>query len=511
MENDIKQYIKQQNEDLFNNKFDIKNINELNQNENIYNLNIKEKNPENLSIFDKYKLQNLDSINNETKEDNDIKIKDKISKCKGNSFEQDLKIKNDNYTNQINEIISKNFKNGLDSSQNIYFNTYLNNEKKNKFLELDRERKLLLLKNIELEKEINNLNNFVDIGNKLPQNKILNNNRLNKKMEDIKSFKKNQNEDILNNRNDINNYNKENILNFDKKEKNSEYMSIFDKYKFQNVESSNNDIKENNDISIKNKKDNNPEILEQELIKKNNNYTNQINEIISKNFKHGLDMSPNLYVNSYLNNSSTNKYLELDRERKLLLLKNIELEKEINNLNNFVDIGSKFNQNKVLNYNRSKKNNIESYNNKMKNSNNMKDEIVLKKEIKDAQNMIKLLDKRINKLKQEINMNYSMSNNKYNEKIKEVKIWRETFYEEFFKYKNLLKDLKENLNKDKIIYNDVILKMKQKSAENINTIYENYKNQIIENEKKLIFLKSENEKLTKKENKVKEIFLYNFK
>ena len=330
-------------------------------------------------------------------------------------------------------------------------------------------------------------------------------------MEDIKSFKKNQNEDILNNRNDINNYNKENILNFDKKEKNSEYMSIFDKYKFQNVESSNNDIKENNDISIKNKKDNNPEILEQELIKKNNNYTNQINEIISKNFKHGLDMSPNLYVNSYLNNSSKNKYLELDRERKLLLLKNIELEKEINNLNNFVDIGSKFNQNKVLNYNRSKKNNIESYNNKMKNSNNMKDEIVLKKEIKDAQNMIKLLDKRINKLKQEINMNYSMSNNKYNEKIKEVKIWRETFYEEFFKYKNLLKDLKENLNKDKIIYNDVILKMKQKSAENINTIYENYKTQIIENDKKLNFLKSENEKLTKKENKVKEIFLYNFK
>ena len=333
-------------------------------------------------------------------------------------------------------------------------------------------------------------------------------------MEDIKPFKKNQNEDILNNQidiNDINNYNKENILNFDKKEKNPEYMSIFDKYKFQNVESSNNDIKENNDISIKNKKDNNPEILEQELIKKNNNYTNQINEIISKNFKHGLDMSPNLYVNSYLNNSSKNKYLELDRERKLLLLKNIELEKEINNLNNFVDIGSKFNQNKVLNYNRSKKNNIESYNNKIKNSNNLKDEIVLKKEIKEAQNMIKLLDKRINKLKQEINMNYSMSNNKYNEKIKEVKIWRETFYEEFYKYKNLLKDLKDNLNKDKIIYNDVILKMKQKSAENINTIYENYKTQIIENDKKLNFLKSENEKLTKKENKVKEIFLYNFK
>ena len=332
-------------------------------------------------------------------------------------------------------------------------------------------------------------------------------------MEDIKPYKNKQNSESLNNPIDINNrnnlYNKENIFNYNKNEKNSEYMSIFDKYKFQNVESSNNDIKENNDISIKNKIDN--EQLEQELIKKNNNYTNQINEIISKNFKQGLGISQNFYDNTYLNNRSKNKYLELDRERKLLLLKNIELEKEINNLNNFVDIGSKFNQKKVSKYNHLKKNNIENYNNKLKKDNNIKEGFDYKKEIKEAQNMIKLLDKRINKLKEEINMNYSMNNNKYSEKIKEVKIWRETFYEEFYKYKNLLKDLKDNLNKDKIIYNDVISKMKQKSAENINTIYDNYKTQIIENEKKLNFLRNENDKLTKKENKVKEIFLYNFK
>ena len=332
-------------------------------------------------------------------------------------------------------------------------------------------------------------------------------------MEDIKPYKNKQNSESLNNPIDINNrnnlYNKENIFNYNKNEKNSEHMSIFDKYKFQNVESSNNDINENNDISIKNKIDN--EQLEQELIKKNNNYTNQINEIISKNFKQGLGISQNFYDNTYLNNRSKNKYLELDRERKLLLLKNIELEKEINNLNNFVDIGSKFNQKKVSKYNHSKKNNIENYNNKIKKTTNIKEGFDYKKEIKEAQNMIKLLDKRINKLKEEINMNYSMNNGKYSEKIKEVKIWRETFYEEFFKYKNLLKDLKDNLNKDKIIYNDVILKMKQKSAENINTIYDNYKTQIIENEKKLNFLRNENDKLTKKENKVKEIFLYNFK
>ena len=52
--------------------------------------------------------------------------------------------------------------------------------------------------------------------------------------------------------------------------------------------------------------------------------------------------------------------------------------------------------------------------------------------------------------------------------------------------------------------------MKQKASENINNIFENYKSQIIDNEKRLNFLKIENEKLTNKENKVKEVYLYNF-
>ena len=248
------------------------------------------------------------------------------------------------------------------------------------------------------------------------------------------------------------------------------------------------------------------------MIRKNNDYTKQINEIINKNFKKGLDISQNIDYNLNLNNNSKNKYnkyLELDRERKLLLLKNIELEKEINNLNNFVDIESKFNQNKIRN-NRAKKTKIDSYNNKAKNKNTKAEDKISIKDIKEAQRTIKLLDKRINKLKQDINMNY-INNNKHQEKIKEVKIWRETFYEEFLKYKNLLKDLKENLNKDKIIYYDVISKMREKATDNVKNIFENYKNQIIDNEKKLNFLKMENEKLVNKENKVKEIYLYNFK
>ena len=289
-----------------------------------------------------------------------------------------------------------------------------------------------------------------------------------------------QNDDInFKNKNNI--YENKNILN------NSDNLNLFEKYKFQNIESIDNDIN----------------TKEKEIIKKNDDYTNQINEIISKNFKQGLNMSENFYFNNNINDSK-NKYLELDKERKLLLLKNIELEKEINSLNNFVDIGSKFCQNKII------KKNIESYNNKKNNikENKNKD---CKKEINEAQNTIKILDKKINELKEKINMNYSLNNLfKYQDKIKEVKIWRETFYEEFFKYKNLLKDLKNNLNKDKIIYNEVITKMKEKATDNINNIYENYKNQIIDNDKKLNFLKKENEKLISKENKVKEIYLYNF-
>ena len=289
-----------------------------------------------------------------------------------------------------------------------------------------------------------------------------------------------QNDDInFKNKNNI--YENKNILN------NSDNLNLFEKYKFQNIESIDNDIN----------------TKEKEIIKKNDDYTNQINEIISKNFKQGLNISENFYFNNNINNSK-NKYLELDKERKLLLLKNIELEKEINNLNNFVDIGSKFCQNKII------KKNIESYNNKKNNIKENKNKNC-KKEINEAQNTIKILDKKINELKEKINMNYSLNNLfKYQDKIKEVKIWRETFYEEFFKYKNLLKDLKNNLNKDKIIYNEVITKMKEKATDNINNIYENYKNQIIDNDKKLNFLKKENEKLISKENKVKEIYLYNF-
>lgn len=336
-------------------------------------------------------------------------------------------------------------------------------------------------------------------------------------MENDISLKNNkQIENSYNNQNDILNkfklYEDSNIANYEKQKNNSEFLSIFDKYKLQNAEGSSNDIKENKNVISDKIFNNKNEDIEQEMIRKNNDYTKQINEIINKNFKKGLDISQNIDYNLNLNNNSKNKYnkyLELDRERKLLLLKNIELEKEINNLNNFVDIESKFNQNKIRN-NRAKKTKIDSYNNKTQNKNTKMEDKISIKDIKEAQRTIKLLDKKINKLKQDINMNY-INNNKHQEKIKEVKIWRETFYEEFFKYKNLLKDLKENLNKDKIIYYDVISKMREKATDNVKNIFENYKNQIIDNEKKLNFLKMENEKLVNKENKVKEIYLYNFK
>ena len=360
---------------------------------------------------------------------------------------------------------------------------------------------------------------------------------------------------IYNSNNNLMNQNNFNYKDY-KKEIDSDYSSLLNKYKILNMDNfknknitNDNDMdNENVNINIRDKiinKSQNNVLTDQEMTKLNNNYTKQINEIISKNFKNGLDMSQNVYNNnSYLySNQNNSNYLELDRERKLLLLKNIELEKEINNLNNFVDLGNKYTNNinrstNISNINKSNKNvsynnitktensvhkrNLSSKNNinkykrnssfSHKNINKSKRDINrdYKAEIIDAQNTIQDLDGRISQLKQEINNNYSM-NNRCSDKIKEIKIWRETFYEEYDKYKNLLKDLKENLNNDKILYNDVIWKMKQKAADNINTIYENYKSQIAENDQKLAFLRKENEKLVSKENKVKEIYLYNFK
>ena len=360
---------------------------------------------------------------------------------------------------------------------------------------------------------------------------------------------------IYNSNNNLMNQNNFNYKDY-KKEIDSDYSSLLNKYKILNMDNfknknitNDNDMdNENVNINIRDKiinKSQNNVLTDQEMTKLNNNYTKQINEIISKNFKNGLDMSQNIYNNnSYLySNQNNSNYLELDRERKLLLLKNIELEKEINNLNNFVDLGNKYTNNNnrstnISNINKSNKNvsynnitktensvhkrNLSSKNNinkykrnssfSHKNINKSKRDINrdYKAEIIDAQNTIQDLDGRISQLKQEINNNYSM-NNRCSDKIKEIKIWRETFYEEYDKYKNLLKDLKENLNNDKILYNDVIWKMKQKAADNINTIYENYKSQIAENDQKLAFLRKENEKLVSKENKVKEIYLYNFK
>lgn len=268
-----------------------------------------------------------------------------------------------------------------------------------------------------------------------------------------------------------------------------------------------NNVQKNPDI-----KDNCNYLSEEEISKLNDDYTKQINDIISKNFK--SDILSNNYQNMPSNKfKGKNNYLELERERKLLLLKNIELEKEINNLNIFVDSGRKNSNNMRVKTPNS--NNVIRYKDKIIKTNKIskinKMKIDYKIEIKEAQKKVKNLDDHLNKLKQEIKFNNLNIDMKSMDKIKEIKIWRETFYEEFEKYKNLLKELKNSLNKDKKLYINIISKMKQQSNENINIIFENYKNQILENEQKIDFLKKENEKIVNKENKVKEIYLYNFK
>ena len=143
----------------------------------------------------------------------------------------------------------------------------------------------------------------------------------------------------------------------------------------------------------------------------------------------------------------TSKYLELIKKF------NISTRNEIKSI-----LDEILNEIDLIEINTLKAKNIESLRKKeneiyLEEKNKISEEIInknknCKKEINEAQNTIKILDKKINELKEKINMNYSFNNLfRYQDKIKEVKIWRETFYEEFFKYKNLLKDLKNNLNK----------------------------------------------------------------
>ena len=321
---------------------------------------------------------------------------------------------------------------------------------------------------------------------------------------------------------ELSNSNKKDNIDINNKSNISGKNIINDYYINQSNQKENLNYDSKNDINISNDKNDfqNPyqqninnnntthSLSEREMSILNNEYTKQIDEIYAKNFKNELEGNL-IYNNDNDNNINTNKnYLELERQRKLLALKNDDLERQIQNLYQFSE-NSKNGNNLSKKYNKSyiSTNNSSKIQNYSKNLNDKE----LTNDLFEAKKELIYLDNRIKNLKEEVDAGYEEIDNSNVDKIKEIKIWRETFFEEVGKYNDLVSDLKNNLSKDKQIYINVLWKMKKKASENINNIFNNYQKEISDNEKKLAFLRKENENLQNKQNKLKEIYLYNFK
>ena len=322
---------------------------------------------------------------------------------------------------------------------------------------------------------------------------------------------------------ELSNSNKKDNIDINNKSNISGKNIINDYYVNQSNQKENFNYDSKNDINISNDKNDfqNPyqqninnnnitthSLSEREMSILNNEYTKQIDEIYAKNFKNELEGNL-IYNNDNDNNINTNKnYLELERQRKLLALKNDDLERQIQNLYQFSE-NSKNGNNLSKKYNKSyiSTNNSSKIQNYSKNLNDKE----LTNDLFEAKKELIYLDNRIKNLKEEVDAGYEEIDNSNVDKIKEIKIWRETFFEEVGKYNDLVSDLKNNLSKDKQIYINVLWKMKKKASENINNIFYNYQKEISDNEKKLAFLRKENENLQNKQNKLKEIYLYNFK
>ena len=95
-------------------------------------------------------------------------------------------------------------------------------------------------------------------------------------------------------------------------------------------------------------------------------------------------------------------------------------------------------------------------------------------------------------------------------KANEIKLWKERTIELGENFKTTLSEIKKELNKDKMAFKLSIKKIQDKYNKDVKELYNFYSPQMIKNEKKLQLLIKENEDLHRKENKLKEVFMYNF-
>jgi hypothetical protein len=212
--------------------------------------------------------------------------------------------------------------------------------------------------------------------------------------------------------------------------------------------------------------------------------------------------------------SETNRLYQLEKDREFLILKNLELENEINKLDN---IFSKTIQQSTPNPNNKSKQQSVNKNQptKQKQSKSLtiaQENVILKKKLHELETTITNLENKIENLNKHDNSltHYAPKINDSDIK-KEIKLWKERTQQLTENYLSTLKALKEELNKDKVAFKTAITNIKNQFNSDLKSMYNSYNNQMVKNEKKLAMLIKENNDLKRKEEKVKEVYMYNFK
>lgn len=192
-----------------------------------------------------------------------------------------------------------------------------------------------------------------------------------------------------------------------------------------------------------------------------------------------------------------NRLIQLENDREFLILKNFELEKEINRLDKM------FNQSFKIKQELSSKNRKSiSTQNKIANSNigqSELDNVALKNKVKELEELCHELQLKVNNTRSKSGIRL------------ELTLWKNRTLELSQNYKKTLQQLNEELSQDKQAFKSAIKKIQTNFVNQVKQLESEYKTQMEKNEKRILILQKESIELKKKEEKVKEIFLYNFK
>ena len=240
--------------------------------------------------------------------------------------------------------------------------------------------------------------------------------------------------------------------------------------------------------------------FKENLRKENFNNCNQINNFPSNN--NDNYMNNNNYFNSTFDDDKyKNKLSSLEKEKEMLMLKNLELENEIKKLDIMLNNNNRKSSNQII-----EKNDMIYYN---------ETEDSINKQNSKMKRQVNNLDKQIISLKNQLNnaQTISLKNNENNipsTTYLEIQLWKQRCNQLADDYIKTLNNLKKELQNDKKGFKNAIQKIKKNFEKNINEMYNHYNLAILKNEKKIKILEKENSDLKEKEKKICEVYMYNF-